>query len=435
VAAPAIVLPGRPEWQVRLAALVACAAPGLLLRLVGGHVPPPLGCLAFGGAVMAAGFVLAAAAEAAEIDLPSGIAVAGIAFVAVLPEYVIEVFFAFSGQADLVTASLTGATRLLLSFAVGMPAVAAFILTMRGERQPRSVEIAAGRRVELGIIAAASAYAPLIVIRGHLTWQDAVVLLGLYALYLRRVATGEPEAPHLVGIAAELGRLPQRERRRWVGGLIAFSAVTILITAEPFAQAVLGAGMMVGISPYLLVQWLVPIATEMPELVVAFVLVTHQRAGQGVAVLLSSAVSQWTLALGTLPLAFAAGPGKGPLPLLGRERVELLLTMGLGLFAIATLVTLHLRRSDATLMLTLFGLQILIPTVWLRAALTLLYLTLAFDVLSAERWALPALWRALRGESAPEPARSPGPGSGRSRPPRSGTRSRGAAGSRRGRPR
>lgn len=431
MAAPAIAVPKRPAWQLQLAGLVACALPGLLLRLGGGHAPPLLGCVAFGGAVMAAGFLLAAAAEVAEIDLPSGIAVAGVAFVAVLPEYVIEVFFAFGGQADLVTASLTGATRLLLSFAVGMPALAALVLGLRGRRRPPAVWIDPGRRVELGIIAAASAYAPLIVLRGRLGWQDAVVLLGLYALYLRRVSTGEPEPPHLVGVAAELGALPRRERRRWVAGLMAFSAVTILVTAEPFAHAVLGAGAMAGISPYLLVQWLVPIATEMPELVVAFVLIVHQRAGQGVAVLLSSAVSQWTLALGSLPLAFAAGAGKGPLPLLGRERVELLLTMALGLFAVATLVTLHLRRSDATLMLALFAVQVLIPMVWLRALLTILYLTLAFDLFSAERWALPTLVQALRGSSAPAPA--PRRGRGRSPRSRSGTRSPGAGGSHRGR--
>jgi cation:H+ antiporter len=401
---PAIgtALSALPVWQVRLAGLVACTLPGLLLRVGGAHIPPLLGCVAFGGAVMAAGFLLAAAAEAAEIDVPSGLAVAGVAFVAVLPEFVIEVFFAFSGQTELVTASLTGATRLLLSFAVGMPALAALILRLRGRRRRlRFVEIAQRRRIDLAIITAASAYAPLIVLRGHLTWQDSIVLLGLYALYLRRVSGGDPEAPHLVGVAAELGKLPKRQRQRWVVGLMAFSAIAILITAEPFAQSVMGAGTMVGVSQYLLVQWLVPLATEMPELVIAFVLVTHQRAAQGVAVLLSSAVSQWTLALGTLPLAFAAGAGQGPLPLLGRERVELLLTMGLGFFAVATLVTLKLRRSDATLMLALFAVQIVIPSVWLRAALTVLYLVLAFDVLSAERWALPALVQALRGRPQP----------------------------------
>jgi cation:H+ antiporter len=388
-----------PVWQGRLAIMAACTVPGVLIRLSGVHIPPPLGMVVFGGAVMAAAFMLASAAEAAEIDAPPGIAVAGVALVAVLPEYVIEVYFAFSGRVEFVTASLTGSTRLLLSFAVGMPAIASLVLARRGTARLRTVELGAQKRVDLAIIATASLYAPLIVLRGHLAWPDAVVLISLYVLYLRRVATGSPEPPHLVGVAAELGKLSQRQRRRWVGGIMVFSACAVLITAEPFADAVLLTGTTVGISPYLLVQWLVPLATEMPELVVAFVLIQHERAGQAVAVLLSSAVSQWTLALGTLPLAFAAGAGQGPLPLMGREQVELLLTMGQGLLAVAVLVTLRLERRDAVLMLVLFASQLAMPSVLIRAAMTLAYLALAVDILASERWAIPTLMQSLRARS------------------------------------
>jgi cation:H+ antiporter len=396
-AATAPTLSGLDDWQVKLALMAACTIPGLLIRLGGAHVPPPLGMVAFGGAVMAAAFMLAAAAEAAEIDVPPGIAVAGVAFVAVLPEFVIEVYFAFSGHVEYVTASLTGSTRLLLSFAVGMPAVASFVLTRRGKPRLESVQIDPRRRVDLAVIAAASLYAPVIVLRGHLAWQDSLVLIGLYVVYMRLVSSGDPEPPHLVGMAAELGNLPQQQRRRWVLGIIAFSAVAVLVNAEPFADSVLMSGTAAGVSPYLLVQWLVPLATEMPELVIAFVLITHERAGQAVAVLLASAVSQWTFALGTLPLAYKAGVGVGPLPLVGREQVELLLTMGQGFLAVSMLVTLRLRRRDATLMLVLFALQLAIPGVALRAAITLAYLVLAVDVFSSERWAIPTLARALRG--------------------------------------
>jgi cation:H+ antiporter len=388
---------------VKLALMAACTVPGLLIRLSGAHVPPPLGIVAFGGAVMAAAFMLAAAAEAAEIDVSPGVAVAGVAFVAVLPEYVIEVYFAFSGHIEFVTASLTGSTRLLLGFAVGMPALASFVLARRGGQRVETVEIDRRRRIDLAVIAAASLYAPVVVLRGHLAWQDSIVLIGLYVVYMRRVATGEPEPPHLVGVAAELGNLPKQDRRRWVGGIMAFSAVSVLVTAEPFANSVLMSGAAMGISPYLLVQWLVPLATEMPELVIAFVLVTHQRARQAVAVLLSSAVSQWTFALGTLPLAYKAGVGVGPLPLLGREQVELLLTMAQGFLAVSMLVTLRLRRADATLMLALFAAQLAIPSVALRALITLGYLVLAVDVFSSERWAIPTLARALRGRPVDEP--------------------------------
>jgi cation:H+ antiporter len=380
--------------------MAACTVPGVLARIGGAHLPPPLGIVVFGAGVMAAAFMLASAAEAAEIDVPPGLAVAGVAFVAVLPEFAIEVYFAFSGQVEFVTASLTGSTRLLLGFAVGMPALASFVLVRRGRPRVETVEIDQRRRLDLAVVAAASLYAPVIVLRGHLAWQDSLVLIGLYVLYMRRTSAGPPEPPHLVGIAAELGNLPKRERKRWVAGIMAFSAAAVLISAEPFAHSVLLSGTAVGISPYLLVQWLVPLATETPELVIAFVLVTHERAGQAVAVLLSSAVSQWTLALGTLPLAYKAGVGVGPLPLLAREQIELVLTMGQGLLAVAMLVTLRLERRDATLMLVLYVAQLAIPSVALRAVAAVGYLVLAVDLFSSRRWAIPMLTRALRSASS-----------------------------------
>jgi cation:H+ antiporter len=326
-----------------------------------------------------------------------------VALVAVLPEYIIEIYFAYTARVEFVTASLTGSTRLLLACAVGMPAIASVVLARRGRQRLEFVDLKPQRRLDIAVIATASLYAPVIVLRGHLSWTDAIVLIGLYVLYLRRNATGSPEPPHLVGVAAELGKLDKRQRQRWVGGIMLYSAVTVLITAEPFANAVLGAGTRVGISPYLLVQWLVPLATESPELVIAFVLITHDRAAQGVAVVLSSAVSQWTLALGTLPLAYAAGIGKGPLPLIGREQIELLLTMGEGLLAVAVLVTLRLRRSDSVIMLALFVAQLAVPILAIRVALTLVYLVLAVDILASERWAIPMLRRTLW----PRPAKAP----------------------------
>ena len=392
-----------PVWQARLATMAACTLPGVLMRLGGLHLSPMTGLFAFGGAVVAAAFMLAWAAEAAEIDVPPGIAVAGVALVAVLPEYVIEIYFAYTAHVEFVTASLTGATRLLLACAVGMPAIASVVLARRGGRRLEFVDLKPQRRVDLAIIAAASLYAPVVVLRGHLAWNDALVLIGLYVLYLRRLATGSPEPPHLVGVAAELGKLSKRLRKRWVVGIMVYSALTILVTAEPFANSVLGAGTTIGISPYLLVQWLVPLATESPELVIAFVLITHDRAAQGVAVLLSSAVSQWTLALGSLPIAYAAGAGSGPLPLLGGEQVEILLTMGQALLAVAMLVTLRLRRSDSVIMLMLFAVQLAMPFVAIRAALTLVCLVIAVDILASERWAIPTLRQTLWPRSADAP--------------------------------
>jgi cation:H+ antiporter len=386
-------------WQQRLAGAAAGTAPGLLVRLSGGAVPYPLQVLAYGGAVVSAAFILAWACEAAQADVARGAVVAAVAFVAILPEYVVEVHFAFTGHTEYVSANLTGASRLLLGVCIALPAAVA-LLPRRGRRlSVGPIVLVPAQRVELAILAVAAVWALRAATRGRLTLLDAVVLVGLYALYLRRSAASESEAPEPLGVAADLAALPPGERRRWVRGLMLFAASVILMTAVPFGDAVLASGQLVGISPYLLVQWLVPVATEVPELVVASVLLVHGRGGQSVAVLLAGAVSQYTLALGTLPIAYAVGAGAGPLPLAGRERIELFLSIAVALYAVAALVTLRLSRGDATIMLVLFAVQFLLPSVVTRVALALAFMTLALDVLVHERRSLPALLGALMDRS------------------------------------
>jgi hypothetical protein len=67
------------------------------------------------------------------------------------------------------------------------------------------------------------------------------------------------------------------------------------------------------------------------------------------------------------------------------------------------LVTLRQETRDAVLMLALFAVQAAIPSVAIRAALTVGYIVLAIDIAASRRSAIPALGRALRAspESAP----------------------------------
>jgi cation:H+ antiporter len=329
------VFGGLEPWRQRLAATAAATAPGIVVRLSGGLAPYPVQLMAYGAAVVAAAFLLAWACEAAQVDVASGLVTAAVAFVAILPEYIVEVHFAFIGRADYVTANLTGASRLLLGVCVALPAAVALLPRRWRPARAARITLAPSQRLELAILAAGALWSLRAVVRGELTVLDAVVLISLYGLYLRRAAASSAEGPAPVGVAARLEELPAHERRRWVTGLMLFAASVILLTAVPFGDAVLGTGASVGISPYLLLQWLVPVATETPELVVAFVLLTHGRGGQSAAVLLAGAVSQYTLALGTLPIAYLAGAATGPLPMAGRERIELLLSIGVALYAVA----------------------------------------------------------------------------------------------------
>jgi cation:H+ antiporter len=406
-------------WRRRLAATVAATAPGLLVRLSGGALPYPAQVLFYGAAVVAAAFLLAWACEAAQVDVAHGLVVAVVAFVAILPEFIVEVHFALTGQAEFVTANLTGASRLLVGCAVALPAAVA--LLPKGRRPPLGhLELPEPHRIELVVLALGAVWSMRGVLSGRFNLLDAAVLIGLYVFYLRQAADAGGEAPEPLGIAAELAALDRAERRRWVAWLMGYAAFVILVTAVPFGDAVLGAGTVVGISPYLMVQWVVPIATETPELVVASVLLLHGRGGQSIAVLLAGAVSQYTLALGTLPLAYAVGKAHGPLPLAGRERIELLLTVGVALYAIAALVRLRLSRGDSSIMLVLFAGQLLIPAVFTRFVFAVVFWAIAIDVLIAERRDIRALFTGPR--AAGRSARR-----GRSRRARSRTRSRAEA--------
>jgi cation:H+ antiporter len=403
----ATLLAGLEPWQQRLAGTFACTLPGLLIRLSGGLAPYPVQLVAYGAAVVAAAFMLAWACEAAQADIAGGLVVAAVAFVAILPEYVVEVHFAFSGHIEYVSANLTGASRLLLGFGVGMPAVVGLLPARWRPSRLGPLQLAAPQRVELAMLALAAVWALRPTIRGELTLLDAAVLISLYVLYLHRVTATEGEAAELVGVSTHLADLSREQRRRWVGGLMAYSAAIILLTAVPFSDAVLGTGTMVGISPYLLLQWLVPVATETPEIVVAVVLLMHGRGGQSVAILLSSAVSQYTLALGTLPLAFLLGAGTGALPLQPREQIELFLTMGVALYAVAALVELRLNRGDATIMVVLFSLQFLLPGAFTRAVLAVVFTLLALDILLSERESLRSLVSALLPKPRADASKAP----------------------------
>lgn len=419
-----------PDVRGRVAATAACTVPGLLVRLTGGVVPAPMQVLVYGVAVVAAAFLLAWACEAAQVDVAHGVVVAAVAFVAILPEYVVEVHFAFTAQVAFVSANLTGASRLLLGCAIALPAAAA-LLPQRMRVQIGRLELAPPHRIELAILALGSLWTMRAVFSGRLTLLDGVVLVGLYGLYLRRVGTAGGESPEPMGVAAALAALPRDRRRRWAAGLMGYAALVILLTAVPFGDAVLASGAVIGISPYLMLQWIVPLATETPELVVASVLLAHERGGQSIAVLLAGAVSQYTLALGTLPVAYAAGAGTGPLPVTGPERIELLLTLGVALYAVAALATLRLSRGDSSIMLALFAGQLILPASLTRLAFAIVFIAVAVDVLLSERRALPALAAALRPprvSGSPPAGAGPSSGPAPTRPARSHTRSRAAAG-------
>ena len=83
--------PGRQKLYLLLAVLVT--VPGLVVRFTSPSLPHPVEALIFGVAVVGAAFLLAWAAEAAQLDISAGLAIAVLAFIAVLPEYAVDMVF------------------------------------------------------------------------------------------------------------------------------------------------------------------------------------------------------------------------------------------------------------------------------------------------------------------------------------------------------
>ena len=86
--------------------------------------------------VVAASFVLAWAAEAAQVDISSGLAVALLAVIAVLPEYAVDLYFAYrAGErpeyVQYAAANMTGSNRLLLGLGWSVVVLISLFLASR----------------------------------------------------------------------------------------------------------------------------------------------------------------------------------------------------------------------------------------------------------------------------------------------------------------
>ncbi|HZT72554.1 MAG TPA: hypothetical protein VE996_02785 [Terriglobales bacterium] len=389
----------------------ACAAPGALLRFAPHAWPAPGAALAFGATVAAAAFVLAWAAEAAEQDLSRGVALALLALVAVLPEFAVDGTFAWlagrhPGYLAFPLANMTGANRILIGW--GWPLVVAVVWKRHGARR---VSLDRAQLKKVAVLLAATAFSFWIAARRSLTLFDAIVLLGLFALYVWRLPTAAGAPSHAVGMARRLAERPRRRRRWLLAALVSAAAAAILLVSEPFARALVAAGSLFGVSQFYLVQWLAPLASELPEFVVVSIFAWHAAGGRALEALISSKVSQWTLLVSLLPVIYSLSRGHWTaLPLTQLESRELLLTGAQSLFAALILLDLALDRRDAAALWVLFTVQLAVPE-W-RLPVTAIYFALAALALVRHRRgvarAARALWRS-------EPAAGPPPAAARDR--------------------
>ncbi|NLC57480.1 MAG: sodium:calcium antiporter [Armatimonadetes bacterium] len=364
--------------------------PWIALRFSGWHGEPLAVAAVSGLAILGAAFLLSWAAEVAQMDISQSLALAFLALISILPEYAVDMVFAWKagkelalplaqqqGYAGLAAANMTGANRLLIG--LGWSAV---VLIYWARSRHRSVTIEPGQSTEMTFLALATLWSFTIPLRGEIGMLDLVVLLGLFVVYMWRASTAEHEEPELTGPPLALSVLPRLTRRLVTVGFFVWAALVILASAEPFAEGLVATGKHLGIEEFLLVQWLAPLASEAPEFIVASLFALRGNPSMGLGTLISSKVNQWTLLVAMLPLVFSFGAGHPVgMALDARQVEEVFLTSAQSLFALAVVLNFEMSMWEAGALIGLFITQLFFTQPEIRYAYAIAYVVLTVVII------------------------------------------------------
>ena len=373
------------DWLWLGSAILLCLQ-WIVLHLA--HVPlsPEWEALAAGLAIFGAAFILSWAAELAQLDIPQTLALAVLALLAVLPEYAVDMYFAWMAGKNpqytaYATANMTGANRLLIG--VGWATV---VFTYWLKTGKKAFDLESSHKIEIFYLGLATLYSFVIPFKKQLDLLDAAILITIFVLYIRAASRAAHVEPELEGPTEMIARWGVQPRRVATVLLFALAGYTIFISAEPFAEGLLATGRTFGIEEFLLVQWLAPLASESPEFIVAILFALKANPGASIGTLISSKVNQWTLLIGMLPIVYMISADQiTPMQMDSRQVEEILLTAAQSLFAVAVLANLSFSLGEAALIFFLFSTQLLIPDPRFRYLYSFLYILLAVGMVVMSR--------------------------------------------------
>ena len=369
------------------------AVPAGVLRLSGAHIDPIVGAMIYGGGIVCGAFLLSWAAEVAELDISGSLAIALLALIAVLPEYTIEAVLAWDAGASYnpatqvitdemarAAANVTGANRLLIG--LGWSLVILIYWLKRREK----LDLRGEMNLEISMLIIATVVMGLIVVFQQVSIILAVVLIGVYLAYLWISSTGESEEPELIGVALVIGSLPVARRRATVVLMFLYAAAVILLAAEPFVHGLIETGVEFGIDEFILIQWIAPLASESPEIIIAVLFTLRSNPQAGLTTLVSSEVNQLTLLVGSITIVFSISAGEVmSFPLDDRQSIEFLLTAAVSAFAIILIAPRVLGARVGLVLLGLFIVHLFFSDPGQRLIFSYIYFGLAIFLIVVDR--------------------------------------------------
>ncbi len=335
----------------------------------------------------AASFELAWGTESLQFVVSQVLALAVLATLQVLPEYSIDAALAYNGASDptqlhFATASMTGANRLLLG--AGWPVVF-FVSYLASRREnPKAgsyLQLDRAQALEVLFLGISTLYSFLIIAKGTLDILDAAALILVFASYVYIAARIPPlekeRLEEMSGVALAVGRMRLSRRYGVILSLVAVGGLVTILGAQPFVGGLIEIGGALGISQYLLIQWLAPFLTEFPETVtVLYWAARSNRGSLAMGNLISSKLNQWTLLVGTIPIVYNVALARFQSIALTQLQIsELFLTASQSIYGVVCLLDLQLSSREALTLLALFLVQFFIPP--LRLEVSAVYLILA----------------------------------------------------------
>lgn len=364
-----------------LVAVVALTIPALVHFVTRFEASAPALAFLYGGGILGAAFLLSWGAEVAQLEVSQAFALAILALIAILPEYAVDLYFAWRAAEDPIyghyaAANMTGANRLLVG--LGWPVI---VWLYWARWRHTQVQLAPADMIAVRFLGVATIYAFVIAAVGEFWWLDTVLLVGLFVWYLAKTGSLGVGEPELVGPALLVSRLDRGPRLLVNLVLFGFSGFVIFVAAEPFAESLIDTGEHFGIDEFLLVQWVAPLASEAPEFIIAALWTMRRHATMAMSALISSKVNQWTLLIGTISLVYSISAGAvRPLVLDLQQRHEIFLTAAQSLFAVVMLADRKLTWWQAGLLFLPFAIQLVVPSWRVDVAFVYLAMTLVWGI-------------------------------------------------------
>ena len=317
-------------------------------------------------------------AEIAAVHLSAGIALAILAWLQTAPEFAVEAVIAWSRNSELVLANLTGSLRLLMG--LGWPMIVFIhwycsIGRAKKQNKPfkaRAIILPPSLSVESGGLIISVLYFFTIWVKGTWTYIDGIILVGLYVVYFwllnrqRKIGLESPMETEddAKGIVHSILKKPKGAQLFWGGVFFVVGGAILVTTAHPFIESLKAVSHSLGVSEFVFIQWVAPIASEFPEKVTAFNWARKaNRVPMAIMNMLSSIVCQWTLFAGMVPILFSISFGsRHDIVFTPFQETEILLTVIQSAVAVLLLADLKIYFYEAFGLLALWLYQFFIPT-------------------------------------------------------------------------